>query len=92
MRLLLRKLCQCNLLSHTDDCRYCTGALSLEAAVRIAYHRGRLVADLGRRQNKEYAMMSVGISKDEISTYISMLENRKEGLDVEIGVSIALVM
>ena len=50
---------------------FCTGNISRESALKLAYYRG-LSTSLARQQNRESeAMISVGLSADEIEPYIS---------------------
>lgn len=52
---------------------YTIGALSLESAVRIAYHRGRLAQQLASPKSTSGAMISVNISEAEVDAYINKL-------------------
>lgn len=49
---------------------YSTGALSAISALGLAYHRGTLAGSLARSQEKRGAMMSVGLSKDDVLPYL----------------------
>ncbi|KAL9036375.1 MAG: hypothetical protein Q9180_004337, partial [Flavoplaca navasiana] len=49
---------------------YCVGAISHAAAIKIAYHRGRLAASIIGTGGPPGAMMAVGLSEAEVSPYI----------------------
>ncbi|KAI1775035.1 hypothetical protein F4818DRAFT_451955 [Hypoxylon cercidicola] len=55
---------------------YAIGALSLESACKVAYFRGKSISELRRRSSIPGAMMSVGLSEDDFSTYISSIHPR----------------
>ena len=56
---------------------YCAGAISHAAAIKIAYHRGRLAASLTGTGCPPGAMMAVGLSKADVSPYISKIGPEK---------------
>lgn len=49
---------------------YTIGALSLESAIKIAYHRGRLAQQLVSPSSKSGAMMSVNICEADVDAYL----------------------
>lgn len=51
---------------------YTIGALSLESACKVAYHRGRLATKLIASTSKPGAMISVAISDSEAYAYLEM--------------------
>ena len=50
---------------------YCIGALSLESACKVAYHRGRLANQLMVSLPRPGAMISVNIPESGVSTYLA---------------------
>lgn len=51
---------------------YCAGALSLESACKVAYHRGRLAGQLvANLSATPGAMMSANLQEDEVEEYLS---------------------
>ncbi|KAA8905059.1 fatty acid synthase S-acetyltransferase [Sphaerosporella brunnea] len=50
---------------------YAVGGLSKQSALRVAYHRGVLSADLAAGSRERTSMMSVGLSKDEVQLYFN---------------------
>ncbi|KAI1170512.1 polyketide synthase PksD [Nemania sp. FL0916] len=61
---------------------YTIGALSLESACKVAYHRGRLAASLATATLKPSAMMSVALSESEAYAYLE-----KHSLSLEIHIA-----
>ncbi|KAL8867236.1 MAG: hypothetical protein Q9174_005794, partial [Haloplaca sp. 1 TL-2023] len=57
---------------------YCAGAISHAAAMKIAYHRGRLAASLIETGSPPGTMMAVGLSESDISPYITRLGTEEE--------------
>ncbi|KAL9639081.1 MAG: hypothetical protein Q9204_001255 [Flavoplaca sp. TL-2023a] len=49
---------------------YCAGAISHAAAIKIAYHRGRLAASIIETGSPPGAMLAVGLSEADVSPYI----------------------
>ncbi|KAI0810057.1 polyketide synthase PksD [Xylaria sp. FL0064] len=52
---------------------YATGALSLESALKVAYHRGRLAQKLIVTSQEPGSMISVNIAESDIDTYLKKL-------------------
>ncbi|RYP51218.1 hypothetical protein DL768_003424 [Monosporascus sp. mg162] len=50
---------------------YTVGALSLESACKVAYHRGRLAAQLAASTPKPGAMMSVNLAEGDVDAYLT---------------------
>lgn len=50
---------------------YTVGALSLDSACRVAFHRGRLVGDLLAARPDSGAMMSVNLSQSDADAYLA---------------------
>ena len=50
---------------------YCAGALTQEAAISVAYHRGRVALKLKERRNG--AMLAVGLSEEQVKPFIMEL-------------------
>ncbi|KAI0101308.1 putative polyketide synthase [Nemania sp. FL0031] len=50
---------------------YTVGALSLESACKVAYHRGRLAAQLAVTTSQPGAMMSVNLPEQQVHSYLS---------------------
>jgi acyl transferase domain-containing protein len=50
---------------------YCIGAISDTSAMKLAYYRGSLASRLATSDAKRGAMMSVGLSIDEVTPYIA---------------------
>ncbi|MCJ1384592.1 hypothetical protein MMC17_007710 [Xylographa soralifera] len=48
---------------------YCTGAISRESAWKIAYFRGILSSKLAKTSKLQHAMLSVGLSEEDISPF-----------------------
>ena len=65
--------------------RYCTGALSHASAIKLAFHRGFLAAQLARSTHSPGAMISVGLSEQQIQPYVSRLEEEYSTVNVAIG-------
>lgn len=63
---------------------YTIGALSLESAVRVAYHRGRLAQRLVSQESTPGAMISVNIGEADVDTYLN-------GLCLSGAISVACV-
>ncbi|KAL4815060.1 putative polyketide synthase [Aspergillus spinulosporus] len=64
---------------------YAVGGLSRSSAVRVAYSRGMLAAQLAEEGN-DVSMMAVGLSRDDIRQYIDRIRKATEGtLEVSIG-------
>ncbi|RYP22954.1 hypothetical protein DL765_001412 [Monosporascus sp. GIB2] len=49
---------------------YTVGALSLESACKVAYHRGRLAEKMRTEASSQSAMMSVGLSAKDVTYYL----------------------
>ena len=64
---------------------YCTGAFSRASACRLAFHRGALASKLANSGARNGAMMSVGLSENEMHVYFDRLSNAYESIDVQIG-------
>ena len=50
---------------------YCTGALSLRAACKVAYSRGRLAAQLAKTAMVKGSMLAVGLPESKVGRYLS---------------------
>ena len=57
---------------------YTVGALSLESACKVAYHRGRLAAQLAATTSQPGAMISVNLPEQQVHSYLS-------GISIEEG-------
>ncbi|KAI4194047.1 MAG: hypothetical protein LQ350_008007, partial [Teloschistes chrysophthalmus] len=57
---------------------YCSGRLSLEAAMTVAYYRGSLSMQLeSKHQAQQGGMMAVGMSQDEMQLQLAMIKAGK---------------
>ena len=65
--------------------RYCAGAISRDAAWKIAYYRGQMAALVTQKSLLHGAMMSVGISAEDLTPYLSNLEQHPTSFGVVIG-------
>ena len=55
---------------------YCTGMLSLESAMQVAYYRGKFAMELEETGNKDRGrMMAVGLSQDEVQAHLLELKS-----------------
>lgn len=54
---------------------YTIGALSLDSACRVAYHRGRLAAKLAASSDYPSGMMSVNIPEGQVSAYLERINS-----------------
>ena len=54
---------------------YASGAISQEAAIRIAYTRGSLGALSAKRMGRKGSMLAVGLGESEISAYLPRLKS-----------------
>ncbi|RDL41700.1 Thiolase-like protein [Venustampulla echinocandica] len=63
---------------------YSIGAISCEAAWKIAFHRGRYAAEIAQNSSSKGRMMSVGLSEVEIQPYLDdiKIESNHYGLTV----------
>ncbi|KAL8709002.1 MAG: hypothetical protein Q9220_006211 [cf. Caloplaca sp. 1 TL-2023] len=52
---------------------YCAGAISQESAIKISYHRGRLVSSLAEKGRAPGAMMAVGLGEMDLLSYLSAI-------------------
>ncbi|KAF2266737.1 hypothetical protein CC78DRAFT_595404 [Lojkania enalia] len=64
---------------------YCIGAISLPAAMKLAYYRGALANKLRDEKSSSGSMMSVGLSPDGIAPYLHELGTRFGTCRVSIG-------
>ncbi|KAH9893811.1 lovastatin nonaketide synthase [Xylariomycetidae sp. FL2044] len=64
---------------------YASGILSQLSAVKVAYHRGRLSAQISNENNLGFTMMAVGLSREETVQYISRLESNQDPADIYVG-------
>lgn len=65
---------------------YASGALSRDAAVKVAYHRGVLSSRLINDDSKGLSMMmAVGISTHDVTKYLKRLESSAVVLKVQVG-------
>lgn len=55
---------------------YCTGVLSLRAACKVAYHRGRLAAQLAKTTKVKGFMLAVGLPESKVGPYLSKVALR----------------
>ena len=65
--------------------RYSIGALSRESAWKVAYHRGALASTLLKDGQERQAMMSVGLSEQEISIYLERVRTTPGGSKLTIS-------
>jgi acyl transferase domain-containing protein/NADPH:quinone reductase-like Zn-dependent oxidoreductase/ubiquinone/menaquinone biosynthesis C-methylase UbiE len=63
---------------------YASGALSKSSAVKVAYYRGIMSAQLVSFV-KDTAMMAVGISRENVEAYLSRLRTLEPIMEVSIG-------
>ncbi|KAI5921037.1 putative polyketide synthase [Camillea tinctor] len=49
---------------------YAAGALSFQSACKVAYHRGRLVAQLDTASSRPEEMMSVNLPEEQVQSYL----------------------
>ncbi|RAK95751.1 type I polyketide synthase [Aspergillus ibericus CBS 121593] len=64
---------------------YCSGALSKHSALKTAYYRGYLAGLLGRSSDMKGGMLAVGLSKEEVQTYLDALASQFEALKVVVA-------
>ena len=50
---------------------YCTGAISHESALKIAFYRGLSASSLLQESHSPGAMMAVGLGEDEVLPYLN---------------------
>ncbi|RYP65674.1 hypothetical protein DL769_006253 [Monosporascus sp. CRB-8-3] len=70
---------------------YTTGALSQEAACKVAYYRGQLASRLKATATSPGAMISVGLSKDGVLDYLARLPPPSSAIANEDTVHVACI-
>ncbi|ESZ94756.1 polyketide synthase [Sclerotinia borealis F-4128] len=70
---------------------YAVGALSLNSACRVAYHRGRLVGQLLALTQSTSAMMSVNLPEGEVNAYLAKVLPRSGGVAADSGIHISCI-
>ncbi|MCJ1357455.1 MAG: hypothetical protein MMC33_007451 [Icmadophila ericetorum] len=63
---------------------YAAGALSRFSAVKVAYHRGILSSTIASKI-QGFAMMAVGLSREDVTGYIARLNQHDGAADISIG-------
>lgn len=58
---------------------YCSGGLSFESALTVAFHRGALAARLAAKTSNPGAMTSVALSESEIEPYLAKVASTTGG-------------
>lgn len=69
----------------TDGFRYCAGSISRQYAIRLAYLRGALAAELARLKHANGGMLAVGMSEIGIRPYLAKTINGLKAPELVVG-------
>ena len=64
---------------------YCTGSLSHESALKVAYYRGALAARLANRTSSSMAMISVALAEESVARYLQEILSPADAGKIMVG-------